>query len=131
MNDPAGEEYFAFATESWTLLKGDCDDFAICLASAMRAIGGYPTIVLAASNSAGHAYVEIALSGIDSEDVLNYLNLRYHITDATIEGIRKDNNGNYYLNLDWWTDYPGGKYFPGTQHRYVYHLQECICQEIQ
>lgn len=131
INDPAGEEYFAFATESWKLQKGDCDDFAICLASALRAIGGYPTIVLAASNSSGNAYVEIALSAKDNEDVLDYLKLRYHITEAAIEGIRKDDNGNYYLNLDWWTDYPGGRYFPSARHSYVYHLQECLCQEIQ
>lgn len=41
--------------------KGDCDDFAILLASLVESIGGYPRIIFAYGPLGGHAYTEVFL----------------------------------------------------------------------
>ena len=40
VNDPAGTDYYAKASESLRLLRGDCDDYAILMASLIESIGG-------------------------------------------------------------------------------------------
>jgi Ca2+/Na+ antiporter len=54
VSDPKNQEYFAAASESVRLLSGDCDDHAILMAAATRAIGGTPRLI----HTNGHLYPE-------------------------------------------------------------------------
>jgi hypothetical protein len=64
VNDPEGRDYFASATETiQNGYVGDCDDFAITLASMVSAIGGKARIVLMDGPNGGHAYAEACVQG--------------------------------------------------------------------
>ncbi|WFN33476.1 hypothetical protein L1S32_06335 [Methanogenium sp. S4BF] len=116
VNDPKGFEYFSPASRTINLgLKGDCDDFAIVVGSVMQSIGGYPRIILAHnSNGSGHAYAElkVASSKQGLQNIANYICKRYHCssiayhTDHTSDG-----DPIYWLNLDWQSRHPGGKFW--------------------
>ncbi len=68
VNDPAGTEYIAFASESINNgLNGDCDDFAITMASIIAAIGGTTRVIFAWSPIEGHAYAEVYVAKTQRE----------------------------------------------------------------
>jgi transglutaminase-like putative cysteine protease len=72
VNDPRGMEYFAPAYESIEAgLSGDCDDFAILLASLIEAIGGSSRVILAQGSQIGHAYCEVYI-GKDPKKLVAY-----------------------------------------------------------
>jgi transglutaminase-like putative cysteine protease len=52
-----GPEYFAKASESVKFLAGDCDDHAIMMVAALKAIGGTARFVA----TTGHLYPEIMI----------------------------------------------------------------------
>lgn len=109
VNDPYGEEYFAKASESCQVLAGDCDDYAVLMASCLYAIG-FNTRVLVTE---GHAYAEVYAGSTKKElknaiknikDSFFWMSLvsdgvHYHVEDS-----------GYWINLDWTSVYPGGKY---------------------
>ena len=74
--DPRGSEYFNYANESIRIGDksgctgaGDCDDFAILMASLVESIGGTTRIILAFNNSTGgHAYAEVYLGNLNDQD---------------------------------------------------------------
>ncbi|MCA9535296.1 MAG: FHA domain-containing protein [Myxococcales bacterium] len=117
VNDPQGAEYFAHASETITNeYVGDCDDFAIVVASMITAIGGRARIVMMSGPAGGHAYPEVCLSG-EAEEVRAHLDAHYQaLTDRRL---RQRVNGIHYrpasdcplwLNLDWNAGVPGGPY---------------------
>lgn len=120
-NDPRGQEYFATASETFWAVGGDCDDFAIFVASLIEAIGGATRIVLATNETNGHAYTEVFLAKTESDAKALYqaiarlfgsgrhYTFHYH---AAKDG--------YWLNLDWSAEYPGGPYFKATQEIFIY-----------
>ncbi|HAJ57484.1 MAG TPA: hypothetical protein DCL35_06915 [Candidatus Omnitrophica bacterium] len=118
-NDPRGFEYFAPAFESVEAnLTGDCDDFAILMASSIEAIGGSARVVLAYAKDSAHAYCEVYVSdnpeharGIVEELAIieNYKGVHFH----------KDQQG-YWLNLDYSAAYPGGPFAPALFEVAVY-----------
>ena len=55
VNDPKGKEYIARASESLIHFSGDCDDHAILMAAAVRAVGGTPRLI----HTGGHIYPEV------------------------------------------------------------------------
>ncbi len=93
-------------------LNGDCDDYAALLASMIRAIGGETRINYAFVGSSGHAFTEVNLGNVNTDATLEYIKNRYKTQE--INGIRKDAYGNYWLNLDWFSDNKqiGGELFP-------------------
>jgi PKD repeat protein len=130
--DTRGIEEFQYSNES--LLnrhgkfsgQGDCDDFAILMASLIESIGGTSRIVLAYGPTGGHAYTEVYLGkakGVDSdvERMIKWLKARYNVSE--IKTHNDMDTGDVWLNLDWWIDpnngaeltkHPGGPFFKAT-----------------
>lgn len=119
VNDPKGGDYFSEASRSINLgLAGDCDDFAIVMAAAIRAIGGETRVIFAynSKEESGHAYAEVAIpSEWGSEN-----NVKKKIVDYyKRKGKKLRNNdihikrekGKLWLNLDWWSVHVGGPYY--------------------
>lgn len=109
VNDPKGREYIAAASESLQHFSGDCDDHAVLMAAAIRAIGGTPRII----HTGGHLYPEMLIGTKADLETANYLikellfveeskgqELHYHI----------DERGQVWLNLDYTARYPGGRF---------------------
>jgi len=101
-----------------TIGVGDCDDFAILMASLLQSIGGSTRIIFAydEQNNTGHAYTEVYLGERDSPQVdslLHWLKKEYKVEE--IQGLNNTTNETW-LNLDWGSDiaeaaYPGAAYF--------------------
>jgi transglutaminase-like putative cysteine protease len=128
IDDPNGEDFFSPASNTiQTGLKGDCDDYAILLAALVQAIGGTSRVVIASDEQGNnrHAYAEVYLgTSQDSvQDATDYICKRFscgknaiwthHETDSS--GVTR-----YWLNLDWWANYPGGPYKFDTDKKYYY-----------
>ncbi len=130
--DPRGLDYFMYANETLTIGKdagcagaGDCDDFAILMSALVESIGGTTRIILARNNSTGgHAYAEVYLGRLDSEnnqveDVTRWLEQKFD-TDKIFTHVDTDTR-EVWLNLDWGTDkkgnaHPGGPFYQGDEH---------------
>lgn len=108
--------------------KGDCDDFSILLASLIESIGGTPRIIFAYGPGKGHAYTQVYLGKLEGNESNAYLmiewlksiyntkNIAYHINI---------DNGDVWLNMDYWKDpegkkHPGGPIFDAPDHILVY-----------
>lgn len=111
VSDPAGQEYVASASESIAAsLTGDCDDFAVLIASCIIAIGGEATIVTAENIDSGHAYAEVNITDFDKNHVLDVISDYFSQYDISSLHTRQ-HNGKMWLNLDWQAGYPGGPYW--------------------
>jgi hypothetical protein len=118
VNDPDGREYFATATESiQNGYIGDCDDFAVTLASMVIAIGGQARVVLMDGPKGGHAYAEACVQGeptkVASTLMKHYKNkFRRYISGSIPKTIayRSSATCPIWLNLDWSASVPGGPY---------------------
>jgi len=123
-NDTTGSESYQNANRSLqrgkiknTIGMGDCDDFAILMASLIQSIGGFSRVIFAYDydNQKGHAYTELYLGNGTSEvnETINWLKREYQI--KYLPGINRTGD-EIWLNLDWGNDntkaaYPGGPYF--------------------
>lgn len=121
VNDPVAQEYFATATETiQNGYVGDCDDFAITLASMVLSIGGKARVVLMDGPEGGHAYAEACVQG-DPTKVATTLRKHYRArwkkylagreVPSTI-AFRTSHDCPIWLNLDWSSVVPGGAYVP-------------------
>lgn len=126
VSDPRGFEYFSSASNTIKNgLKGDCDDFAILIASLVESVGGKSRIILAQGvKGGGHAYAEVYVTD-DKEtfkNIAQYIAKRYK-TNSIGYYIQYDDNKNprYWLNLDWQSRHPGGKYYDSTGIMTVYY----------
>lgn len=114
VNDPADKEYVAYASESIcdSHLSGDCDDFAVLMAACILSIGGNACINTASRGNEGHAFAEVDVSQFNMTEVestvMDYFGKYMNI--STPLSTRHDGN-RIWLNLDWQTSYPGGKYW--------------------
>ncbi|MBQ2352155.1 MAG: hypothetical protein II394_08080, partial [Bacteroidales bacterium] len=101
VSDPKDEEYFAKASETIKHFQGDNDDYAIVLASLIKAIGGETRIVW----TNGYAYPEIKIDRTSWNDVsyliknVLYKNLGIDLLYHNISGddiwLSMDNTGPY------------------------------------
>ncbi|WP_010251286.1 transglutaminase domain-containing protein [Myroides injenensis] len=109
VNDPKGREYIATASESLIHFSGDCDDYSILMAAAIRAIGGTPRLI----HTKEHMYPEMLIDNKGDLEQAIYLikellfkeeskgkEIHYHI----------DERGQIWLNLDYTARYPGGPF---------------------
>lgn len=127
VNDPQGSEYFAHASETIDNdYVGDCDDFAIVVASMLTAIGGRTRLVMMSGPEGGHAYPEVCLDA-EAEDVrarldTHYRALRDPALQQRVNGIhfRPASDCQLWLNLDWNAGVPGGPYEPESWAIAVY-----------
>jgi len=113
--DPKGSNYYSPASRTIKLgVKGDCDDFAILVASTMMAIGGSSRIILASNTGgSGHAYAEVYLgpskSNVDS--AAKYICQRYKCRSVAYRISNEGGQTRYWLNPDWQAKHPGGPYY--------------------
>jgi hypothetical protein len=118
VNDPEGREYFASASESiGNGYIGDCDDFAVTLASMVISIGGKARVVLMDGPKGGHAYAEACVQGeppkVATALTKHYRNqFRRYISGSVPKTIsyRSSAECPIWLNLDWSASVPGGPY---------------------
>jgi hypothetical protein len=124
VNDPKGSEYFSPASRTIQLgLKGDCDDFAITVGSIIQSIGGSTRIVTAYNQEGGHAYPEVLIgtNKTDLDKIGTYIVKRYHSKGIAYHTTTRSGVTQYWLNLDWQSRYPGGKYFHDSGELTIYY----------
>jgi transglutaminase-like putative cysteine protease len=124
VNDPQGSDYFSPASRTVTLgLKGDCDDFAIVVAAMIESIGGNARVVYARNGTTGHAYPEVYIGTTKEEfdSAAAYIRQRYHVTDVGCHITHGPEGTRYWLNLDWWSTHPGGRFFADDGVRTAYY----------
>jgi hypothetical protein len=107
VSDSQRDEYFATPQE--TILNGmggDCDDHSILMVSALKAIGAESRMVL----TEGHLYPEL-LCG-DQKDFEKMQSAIIHLFGKDVTGniYYHEQNGQYWVNLDYSARYPGGPY---------------------
>lgn len=113
INDPKSREYFASASESTTSLSGDCDDHSILMSACIMSIGGNVRLV----RTEDHIYPELFVGSRADLDNLHYL-IREKLFKEECQGKQLyyhiDDKNQYWLNLDYTGNYPGGEFMPGT-----------------
>lgn len=105
--DSQRDEYFASPQETiLNGLGGDCDDHSILMVSAIEAIGGRARMVL----TEGHLYPEL-YCGNKTEFEKTQQAIIHLFANQPIENIYyHEQNGEYWLNLDYTARHPGGPY---------------------
>ncbi len=120
VNDPEDSEYVARASESiYASLAGDCDDFAILLASCIIAVGGRPCINTGHNPRGGHAFTEVDIAQWSESEVLSEVRKRFSAYNISSLATRRDGK-HLWLNLDWQASYPGGEYYDCSSSRSAY-----------
>lgn len=107
VNDPLGMDYYSPPVESMGLLAGDCDDYAILMASSIMAIGGEARVVI----SPNHMYTEVKIGAVEDLDKISYA-IRTLFPDEVAGGkIHFHETGNnLWINFDYTGSYPGGPF---------------------
>ncbi len=96
------DEYYSSADRTIAVgFAGDCDDFAILMASCIEAIGGITRIMEGDCGDIGHAWCEVMIGGEQEwEAALPIIRRFYHSRFRNIDGWI-DAEGNHWLSLDW------------------------------
>lgn len=124
VNDPKGSDYYSPASRTIEIgLKGDCDDFAITVGSLVQSIGGSSRIVTAYNEQGGHAYPEVMICTNKAcmDNVAKYIGKRYNAKSIAYHTRTKDGVTQYWMNLDWQSQYPGGKFFHDSGEMTIYY----------
>ncbi len=105
--DSQRDEYYATPRE--TILNGmggDCDDHSILMASCMMSIGARCRVVIVP----GHMYPEMYVGHKKDFEVMQQAIIQLY-NDEHIHGLYyHENNGEYWINLDYSARHPGGPY---------------------
>lgn len=105
--DSQRDEYFATPRE--TILNGmggDCDDHSILMVSALKAIGVHARMVL----TEGHLYPEIFCGDEKNFEKVNSAIMSLFSKEVKGNIYYHEENGTYWLNLDYSARHPGGPY---------------------
>jgi len=125
VGDPRDLEYYQYSNQTISSGKeidksgiGDCDDYAILMASLIEQIGGTTRIIMAYGPEGGHAYAEVYLGQLDDEEkrvqrIVKWLRKNYGAETIYVDG---DFNEGIWLNLDWSAKHPGGPFFPALEN---------------
>ncbi|MBO9571302.1 MAG: transglutaminase domain-containing protein [Chitinophagaceae bacterium] len=107
VSDSERDEYFATPKETiLNGLGGDCDDHSILMVSAMKAIGVHTRMVL----TEGHLYPEMFCGDEANFDKINTAIMNLFSKEIKGNIYYHEENGEYWLNLDYSAHYPGGPY---------------------
>ncbi|RYE56611.1 MAG: transglutaminase family protein, partial [Sphingobacteriales bacterium] len=107
VSDSERDEYFATPKE--TILNGmggDCDDHTLLMVSCLKAIGGHVRMVL----TEGHLYPELFVGDEKSFERMQQAIVYLFGNEAIDNMYYHEQNGQYWLNLDYSAKYPGGPY---------------------
>ena len=121
--DPKNEDYYSKASNTLDQLeyddffKGDCDDYSIMMAAAIKAIGGevrlVRTVVEQNGQQIGHMYPEVKFGDAKDLEIVVYLIKNIYFQEES-KGksifYYQDSKGLMWLNFDYNDPYPGGKY---------------------
>jgi transglutaminase-like putative cysteine protease len=119
VSDPDDEEYFAKASESTKLMAGDCDDYSILMAAALKSIGAKVRLTFIK----GHIYPELLIGKEeDLPAVVSMLTEKLFPKETKQKELNyyKDAKGNVWINLDYTANYPGGAYMGNEVVEYIY-----------
>lgn len=105
--DSQRDEYYATPRETiLNGLGGDCDDHSILMASCMMSIGARCRVVIVE----GHMYPEMYVGNKKQFDIMQQAIIQLY-GDERIRGLYyHENNGEYWINLDYTELHPGGRY---------------------
>lgn len=95
------ETYYFDNTHKYT---GDCDDFAILVASFARQVGLNSRFIGAYGAEGGHAYSEFFVPTSEWSAATKEIGAEVNYMPGS---------GGNWINLDWWGYHVGGKYFNG------------------
>ncbi len=107
--DPAGEEYYAKASESMHHLSGDCDDYSILMAACIKAVGGEVRLI----HTKSHLYPEVKICHMrDFDKIINLIKRKLFLKESLGGSIyyHLGRDDNVWLNFDYTTRYPGGPF---------------------
>jgi hypothetical protein len=116
VSDAQKDEYYATPRETIeNKLGGDCDDHTILMISTMKAIGAKCRMVL----TVDHVYPEIHCG--TKESFLLMQNAIVNLfADQNFSGLYyREENGQYWLNLDYSARHPGGPYVDNKAYAVV------------
>ncbi|ARS37779.1 hypothetical protein [Pontibacter actiniarum] len=107
VNDPLGMDYYSPPIESMQLLAGDCDDYAILMASSVMAIGGEARVVI----SPTHMYTEVKIGHVDDLDKISYAVRTLFPDEVAGDKIHFHETGDdLWINFDYTAPHPGGPF---------------------
>jgi hypothetical protein len=87
-------------------LGGDCDDHSLLMVSALKAIGVHSRMVL----TEGHLYPELFCGDEKTFEKINTAIMSLFSKDVKGNIYYHEENGSYWLNLDYSARHPGGPY---------------------
>jgi hypothetical protein len=124
-NDPSFQEYYKYANQTLedgyragTEAVGDCDDFAILMASLVESLHGSTRIIFAHDEQTGedHAYAELYV-GENGDPIVakieNFIKDEWGV--PSVPGLTGSDDNSLWLNLDYNATYPGGFVFGGER----------------
>lgn len=95
-------DYYARADRTIAAkLAGDCDDYSILMASCVEAIGGVTRIVGGTCAEGGHAWAEVLVGNKSDWERMSKEVQKYHTKLGRTLSASKDDDGYYWLPLDW------------------------------
>lgn len=116
VEDPNRDEYFATARETIENgLGGDCDDHTILMISAMKSIGAKCRMVL----TENHVYPELFCGDKKSFTSIQEAITHLFATENFTGLYYREENGNYWINLDYTARHPGGPYVDNKAYAVV------------
>lgn len=105
--DSKRDEYYATPRETiLNGLGGDCDDHSILMASCLMSIGATCRLVIVE----GHMYPELYVGDKKDFDVIQSAIIQLFGNEGIDRIYYHENDGQYWVNLDYTASYPGGPY---------------------
>jgi len=107
VSDPSKDEYYATARETITNgFGGDCDDHSILMANCMSDIGAKCRLVVVENHMYPELYIGSKQDFLVAQQAVIQMFSNYQISGIYYH----ENEGEYWINLDYTARYPGGPY---------------------
>ena len=116
VSDSERDEYFATAHETiLNGLGGDCDDHTILMVSCMKSIGAHCRMIL----TDGHLYPELFCGDEKAFELMQQAVINLFGDEAIDNMYYHEQNGQYWIHLDYTAHYPGGPYVSETAYAII------------
>lgn len=116
VSDSERDEYFATARETiQNGMGGDCDDHTILMVTCMKAIGAHCRMIL----TDGHLYPELLCGDEKQFEMMQQAVIHLFGNEAIDNMYYHEQNGQYWINLDYTARYPGGPYVSETAYAII------------
>lgn len=125
--DPFGMEYFEKAGVSIHTMTGDCDDYSILMVSMLRSIDEDSRVICVSGHAYPEVYIGKDLNSAEVETMLQEINDYYTERGSgrkiTRLNYHNDQDGTFWLNLDYQQRRPGGRFYEyseDAEHLVIY-----------